>query len=209
MTDTITTTDPRVLFHRAVATGEEVVAALTPAQLALPTPCDDFDVRGLLVHLLVVLDRVGALAEGGDPWAIEVPEVADDAFAATWRDLAAGAENAWRDDDVLDRVITLPWAQQPGRVILLSYVSEVLVHLWDIAQATGQRPQWDDEAVAGALAAMHEMLPAGDRLARFHEVVAQMPADMRPTTPPFAEAVDVPASAPLIDRLVAWNGRRP
>jgi hypothetical protein len=36
-----------------------------------------------------------------------------------------------------------------------------------------------------------------------------MPPEHREPTDPFADAVPVPDDAPLIDRLVAWNGRRP
>ncbi len=36
-----------------------------------------------------------------------------------------------------------------------------------------------------------------------------MPEGMEGFTPPFAAAVHVADGAPLIDRLVAWNGRNP
>jgi hypothetical protein len=36
-----------------------------------------------------------------------------------------------------------------------------------------------------------------------------LPADGRPADVPFAPAVEVGADAPLIERLVAWSGRRP
>ena len=35
------------------------------------------------------------------------------------------------------------------------------------------------------------------------------PTARRTSTPPFAAAVEAPEDAPLIDRLVAWNGRDP
>jgi hypothetical protein len=36
-----------------------------------------------------------------------------------------------------------------------------------------------------------------------------MPPALRDFADPFADAVPVSDDAPLIDRLVAWNGRRP
>ena len=43
---------------------------------------------------------------------------------------------------------------------------------------------------------------------RFAQVAATLPAGV-PFVPPFGEAVAVADDAPLIDRLVAWNGRTP
>jgi hypothetical protein len=83
------------------------------------------------------------------------------------------------------------------------------VHTWDLARATGQAPRWDDEVLEVAFAAVQRDLPAVGRRALFDEVAARLPAEAGPMTPPFAEAVPVAADAPLIDRLVAWNGRRP
>jgi hypothetical protein len=55
---------------------------------------------------------------------------------------------------------------------------------------------------------MHRWLPGEHRAEIFAEVRDQMglPAD---TPDAFAAAVPVPDDAPAIDRLVAWNGRRP
>ena len=103
----------------------------------------------------------------------------------------------------------LPWLTTDGAGALASYTSELTVHTWDLATATGQRPAWDDRVVEVAFGAISHGLPATGRRARFESIVAQMPPEIRPTTPPFAEAVDAPADAAPIDVLVAWTGRRP
>ena len=41
----------------------------------------------------------------------------------------------------------------------------------------------------------------------FAEAKAHMPPDFRDWSDPFADAVPVPDDAPLVDRLVAYNGR--
>ncbi len=43
----------------------------------------------------------------------------------------------------------------------------------------------------------------------FEAMRASMPAEQRNFADPFADAVPVHDDAPLIDRLVAWNGRQP
>jgi uncharacterized protein (TIGR03086 family) len=204
-------TDPRPLLAAAVATGAQVVAAVRPDQLANPTPCPDFDVRDLLGHIVDVLHRVAAMGRGDDPMQLAPSGtgVADDAWLSTYTAVAAEARSAWSDDAALARTIVLPWATDSGAAALLGYVSELTVHTWDVAHATGQHPQWDDAVVAGALALMKTWLPGENRTAIFaaiHEKMGPGAADM---PDPFAAVVPVPDDAPLIDRLVAWNGRRP
>ncbi len=99
-----------------------------------------------------------------------------------------------------------PWIPGSGADVLASYLSELTVHTWDLAMATGQQPDWDDGVVDAALAS-RDFLPAEDRRALFEEVSAAMGLDE--VAIPFAEAVPVADDAPAIDRLVAWNGRAP
>jgi hypothetical protein len=89
---------------------------------------------------------------------------------------------------------------------LTSYFSELTVHTWDLATATGQQPDWDDTVVAAALGA-RPIIPAENRRALFEQISNEMGLDE--VAVPFAEAVPIPDDAPAIDRLVAWNGRDP
>jgi uncharacterized protein (TIGR03086 family) len=201
--------DPRPLFRAATTTANEVIAAIRPAQLTNPTPCAGFDVRGLLGHLVGVVGRVAAMGRGIDPMTVgEIAPVEDNGWVRAWRAAVDDADDAWRDESALERTIVLPWATGSGANALLGYVSEITVHTWDVAQGTGQRPQWDDQTAERALRLMHQWLPGEHRAEIFATVRDQMglPAD---TPDAFAAAVPVPDDAPAIDRLVAWNGRRP
>ncbi len=204
--------DPRATFGAAVATGTAVVAGVRPDQLDDPTPCEDMAVRDLLGHLVEVLERVAALGAGEDPFGVSAPDVpdapdhADGGWLAAWQAAAHRVQAAWSDDAVLDRTMSLPWQQGPGRDVLAGYVSELTVHTWDLATATGQRPDWDERVVEVALAGSM-LLPAEGRLALFEEVSRAMGLDE--VAVPYAEAVTVADDAPAIDRLVAWTGRDP
>jgi uncharacterized protein (TIGR03086 family) len=202
--------DPRPLFSAATTTGTEMIAAVRSDQLANATPCPEFDVRSLLGHLVDVLHRVAAMGRGDDPASTrtEVADAADNAWTATWRVAAGDANAAWADDAALERTIVLPWATDTGGVALLGYVSEITVHTWDLAQATGRRPEFNDAAVAGAYELMRSWLPGEGRAEVFEEVRKKMGSGARADNA-FAEVVPVPDDAPLIDRLVAWTGRRP
>jgi uncharacterized protein (TIGR03086 family) len=217
MTETTTTqtldpTDPRAHLAAAVRLGGTVIAAVRTDQLELPTPCDGFDVRTLLGHLTAVLLRVANVGRGGS--VFDTPErverVADDGWLDAWIDAAHDVQAVWSDASLLGATFELPWATLPGAGLLAMYTSEVTVHTWDLARATGQEPSWDDAVVLASLHLMEQILPPAQARARaYEEAAANMPEGRREFTPPFADAVEVPASAPAIDRLVAWTGRRP
>jgi uncharacterized protein (TIGR03086 family) len=202
--------DPRVVFAKAVALAGTVVGGIAPDQLDDPTPCDDYDVRGLVGHLVGALDRVAVVGRGEDPMSVDAatPGVPDDGWAAVWATAAHALEAAWTDPAALARTVRLPWARLTGAQTLAAYTSEVTVHTWDLAVATGQRPAWDPEVLEVAFAAIRAGMPAEGRAERFAEVRAAMPPGAW-TGDPFAPAVEVAADAPLVDRLVAWTGRRP
>jgi uncharacterized protein (TIGR03086 family) len=201
--------DPRTAFARAVALGTAVIGRVGPHQLGNPTPCPDFDVRGMLGHLVVVLRRVAALGRGDDPFGPPVMAGVDGGdHQRAWLAAAHDVETAWSDDAVLTRTVRLPWAEGSGAAMLVSYLNEVTVHTWDLAVATGQRPAWDPEVVGLAFDGIR-FLPGENRSALFAGMKGDMPPAFRDFADPFADAVPVPDDAPLIDRLVAWNGRRP
>ena len=198
--------DPRPILDRAIATGGAVIAAVRPDQLTAPTPCPEMDVRAMLSHLVGVLDRIAALGNNEDPFSVIETHAPDDDWSDAWAKSGTHAADAWRDDAVLERPMALPWIQGSGAEVLTSYFSELTVHTWDLAAATGQQPHWDDAVVTAALEA-RQILPAENRRAVFEEISAAMGLDE--VAIPFAEAVPVQGDAPAIDRLVAWNGRDP
>jgi uncharacterized protein (TIGR03086 family) len=208
---TLSPTDPRTVFAHAVATAGAAIAAVRPDQLTEPTPCDQFDVRALMGHLLVVLRRVALLGEGSDPMALPrvVEGVADDGWHDAWTSDAHRVQAAWTDDATLTRTMVLPWAEAPGAAMLAMYTSELCVHTWDLASATGQQPAWNEQVVQVALEAALRALPSGDREAAFAAIAADLPASVVAGGRPFGNQVAVADDAPVIDRLVAWYGRQP
>ena len=199
--------DPRPILDRAIATGGVVIAGVGPEQLTDPTPCTDMNVRVLLAHLIGVLDRVAALGNGEDPFAVTEGPVPDDRWSDAWRESGRRAADAWSDDVVLEQPMALPWIEGSGAEVLASYFSELTVHTWDLATATGQRPDWDDTVVVAAFDGASQILPAKNRRALYEEISAAR--GLNEVAVPFAEAVPISDDAPAIDRLVAWNGRDP
>ena len=210
-TETLTALDPRAVFGRAFATARTALDGIQPDQFSGPTPCPDFDVRTLAGHLLAVARRVRNVGRGESPFSVpEVVEgVADDRWVAEWDAVGQEITAAWADDATLERVVELPWATLPGSATLVMWTNELSVHTWDLAVATGQSPDWDEQVLEVAFAAMQVGLPAEGREESFEAARQNMPDGMEDFTPPFAAAVEVPDDAAPIDRLVAWNGRSP
>jgi uncharacterized protein (TIGR03086 family) len=200
-------TDVRAPFARAVITARRAMAGVRPDQLDHPTPCEDFDVRHLLGHLVLVLRRVAAIGRGEGPFSVD-DRVAEGGWVDAWMAAAHETQAAWSEDGVLERVVQVPWTEMTGAQALEIYMAEITVHTWDLASATWQTLPWDAEVVLTALAAIQRELPAEGRKAAFEEAAARMPAGP-PGRPPFAEAVPVAVSATPLERLVAWSGRQP
>lgn len=190
-----TATDPRRAFTAAAETACAVMAAVRPEQLDGPTPCSDFDVRSLLGHLLTVLRRVGAVGRGEPPFSVPQvsTDVPDDGWGAAARAATEETLAVWAEPALLERELTLPYGTHTGAVAMGTYTGELTTHTWDLAAATGQSPAWDPQVFAVALPATRKILPAEPRGGGI----------------PFGPVVPVPDDAPLIERLVAWQGRDP
>ena len=106
-------TDPRQIHQRAMAQTEAVVAAVQPAQLTRPTPCTEYDVRGLLSHIVGGLNRIAIVGEGGD--GLAVPARADgvpgDGWLAAYQAARSRVTAAWADDARLDALVEVPWVR--------------------------------------------------------------------------------------------------
>jgi uncharacterized protein (TIGR03086 family) len=187
-----TNTDPR-LHYRTALTWVRTLADGVPAdRLADPTPCAEWDVRGMLGHLVATVDRVRVIGEGGDPQS--TPRVVEGIADDGWTDALIAAEDkmaaVWADDAVLDELVTVPWGRVPGRAAVWGYIREALVHGWDLAVATGQSPEADPVTAEAALA----------------ETKRVMPAEPRGGPIPFAAPVAPRPGAGPTEQLANWCG---
>ncbi len=181
--------DPRPVYLGATAWVVGLLQAVREDQHRLPTPCEEFDVHTLCSHLVGTVGRVIAIAERGS--ADSVPPLSPLHDADTFRHLAQRAQQAWADDALLDRPVTVPWGQAPGREALWGYIGEALVHGWDLAVATGQPPEADPALVEPTAVEVRRLLPAD----------ARMPGV------PFSAVVEHRAQAGPTERLANWSGR--
>ncbi|WP_238589049.1 TIGR03086 family metal-binding protein [Pseudonocardia sp. HH130629-09] len=167
MTNPTLTTDPRPAYLAALDWVADLARAVPADRMADPTPCDGFDVRTLLAHLVTTLRRPASIAAGTDPLAHPVvsEDVLDDPATAYVAE-AAALKAAWaapEGEALLDRVARLPFGEVAARTALTVFLNETLVHGWDLAVATGQAPEADPDLATTALATARVFLPAEPR----------------------------------------------
>src|SRR5947209_15952134 len=100
------------LDERAAERFGAIIAAVSPCQWGLPTPCADWSVRDVVAHVVGGNVKWTGIAKGVEwrPGAVDV-DLGDDA-AATYRRTAREMLDAWRQPGALDRVTAIPGGQR-------------------------------------------------------------------------------------------------
>ena len=184
MTDSVITED----LARASAAMTDLLDKVADDQWTAPTPCDDWDVRGVVDHL-VGLNLVFAAMLAGDPMPDRDADRLGDDPAAAWRTAVAALQAAAELPGVLDKRQSSPLGESTGRDRLRWRIADLLTHAWDLRQATGITTELPDDLVEQALAFAEEQLPKQSRAGRF------------------AEPHPIDDDAPALDRLAAFTGR--
>lgn len=168
----------------------QLIAGLDADQRDNPTPCDEWTLHDLIGHMCGGGHMVAGALQG-EASTESAPDFLADGPAAGWSATVEHLRGA-ATPDALTSSHRLPFGEMPGEVALAVIVADHLVHGWDVAQASGQAAEIDDELAAWALTTWEQVLPAEGR-----------------TGPGFKEAVQVADDASAVDRLVAFTGRRP
>jgi uncharacterized protein (TIGR03086 family) len=177
------------------AAGEaaRIVAGTSPGQFALPTPCAQWDVRGLLNHLVLwtsySFERRARSAPVGEDLT-ERDFAGEPDYAAAYRAQLDRALAAWKPARVWESEIDTGQSKTPAPQIAEMNLMELVLHGWDLASATGQEftvPEPVAETVRTAVAGVAGMYRDYDG---------------------FAAEVAVGADATALERALAMSGRR-
>ena len=185
-------TDIAQLHRRALDETQRVVAGVAGDQMDNATPCEGWDVRALLNHLVsgnlwaaelgagATIDQVGTRLDGD--------LLGDDALGA-YDASARLAAATFETPGVLERPCAVSYGPVPGSVYAGHRFIDVFVHGWDLATATGQDATLDPELVAAA----YELLLAE--------------ADLVRASGMFGDDLKVPDDAGPQIRMLAFVGR--
>ena len=135
---------------RALAETRRFVAGVGPEQWGTTTPCEDWDLRALVNHVVAgnfwvaPLLRGQTIAEVGDRYDGDV--LGSDPLAAYDRS-AAEAQGAADEPGAMDAPCAVSYGPVPGEVYLGHRILDVVIHGWDIAMATDQDAALDPDLV--------------------------------------------------------------
>jgi uncharacterized protein (TIGR03086 family) len=181
---------------RAAAPLVEIVRNIKPDQLSAPTPCAEYDVPKLVNHLLFwgpslegaarkesvppVADAEADVDLTEGEWAAAL-ETQLDRTAQAW-----SAPGVWEGTTYIGGPMELPASLVGGMV-----VGELVVHGWDLAQATGQHLALDS-----------------DLLGYLHEEIAKS-AEQGREMGVYGPEIVLPTSSSTLDRVLDLTGRDP
>jgi uncharacterized protein (TIGR03086 family) len=179
------TTNPLDLFGRASEWTLDKVRGATD-QLGATTPCDDWNVRQLMDHMLETQRYFVGSAKGDEnakPPGQEPPDIIreDSDPGAIFEAARAETLKVFGEDGVIERT---------GPSIGIAFADQLL-HGWDLATATGQ----------------DATMPAGLPEAAYEMIHGQFTEEQRKGV--FKPEVKVDAQASAQDRLLAYTGRTP
>ncbi|MEV6398420.1 TIGR03086 family metal-binding protein [Streptomyces sp. NPDC051907] len=181
------------LLEAAAEHAVPVVRGIGDGQLDDPTPCAEYDVRGLTNHLIQVVINFQAMAAKQDTDFSAIPDYIGE--GGDWRARFAA------ETDALVTAWSAPGAEEgttgsmgmPARTLGEMALGDLTVHAWDLARATGQEFAPAPLAVGEVLRSFEKLAPMARKMGAFGEEV------------PLADA----ASASDFDRLLALTGRDP
>ncbi len=178
----------------------ELVRNVPDDALDNPTPCPDYSLGDLVDHVgvLALAFRAAATKESnaltnGTPPLGDASHLVDDWRTRIPRDLA-GLAKAWNDPEAWAGMTRIAGGDAPGAVIGQVALNELVVHGWDVAQASGQPYVSDEPSLEGAR----------NLLAMFSG-----PDDDEKRGVGFGPVVKVADDAPLLDHVLGMSGRDP
>jgi uncharacterized protein (TIGR03086 family) len=183
-------------FTPACQRTTEVLANVTDEQLTAPTPCEEMRLNDLVTHVgdLAKAFTAAARKEFGELTDV-APEPTAERLDTDWRssypaDLADLAR-AWQEPSAWEGMTRAGGFDMPGDVSGLVALTEVVIHGWDVARASGQSYDIDDATADAVLPYVTQTAAEG------------------PIEGMFGPAVPIADDAPVMDRIIALSGRDP
>lgn len=169
---------------------EVVDAVADPASWERRSPVPEWSARDVVRHLVEWFPSF--LEDGAGITLPRGPSVDDDP-AAAWHTMSDGVQALLDDPASADKVLSNPHIGEVPLPEAVSqfFTSDVFMHTWDLARATGQDETLDAERCAAYL---DGMLPLDEMLRASGQ---------------YGPKVDVPADADPQTKLVAFIGRDP
>jgi uncharacterized protein (TIGR03086 family) len=177
--------------HREIAAAfTALVRSADPQRWDDPSPVPAWRARDVVAHLVEWLPDL--LASGSPVRLAPGPSAAQDPVAA-WEHHVAAVQELLDDPATPSLVLSNPHLGEVpvDQAVSRFYTSDVFLHTWDLAKATGQPVALDEARCTAVLAGMEPL----DQLLR--------------DSGQYGPQVEVPADSDVQSRLMAFIGRDP
>jgi uncharacterized protein (TIGR03086 family) len=174
----------------------EMLRNVTDEQLTASTPCAAYSVGDVLHHVGGLAPAFAAAARKdlgpltGSPPSVDAAQL-DPAWRTSYPAELAELAVAWTDPSAWQGMSRIAAMDMPGEAIGMVALTEVVIHGWDLARATGQAYDVDPGIAEAVLATVAEFTAQG------------------PVEGLYGPAVPIADDAPVLDRLIALSGRDP
>jgi uncharacterized protein (TIGR03086 family) len=185
------------LMTAAAAEAARVVAGVPGYPMDAPTPCDDWDLRTLVNHVILWTAYSAERRAHGESVAEDLMSkdfTADPGFAQDYAAQIGRAVAAWSDPAAWERELGVMGSGTPAADVAAMLIAEMVLHGWDLARATGQEYACDGAVATSVL----DTVEAQGELFRQYQG--------------FAAIVTLPAGedgATVLDRALSLSGRDP
>ena len=186
--------NPIEIYEQALAQYRPILAAIKAEQHKSSTLCTDWTVEALINHSLATQRFAQAVLSksGADPSVmadVNHPLPAEGAIAAL-NSISSEVLSTLKSLN-MEEIVETPFGAMPGGQFIMVPITDMIVHTWDVAKATGQ-----NTTLASGLAEVA------------FNVLTVVGANGRERGA-FGPEVTVPATASFQDQMLGLSGRQP
>lgn len=179
--------NPVELYQAAAETTRGIIANVKPDQMESSTPCSEWNVGGLVEHMVGGAGFFAASLAGEEPQ----PPSGEGSPADTFDSLAKKVIAEAGKPGVMDKKYATPMGEMSGGEFMFGAFMDTFVHGWDLAKATGQDTNLNGE-FAGII----------------YQGMGPMMDGMRQGGA-FGGGISVPDDASIQEKMLGMLGRRP
>jgi uncharacterized protein (TIGR03086 family) len=138
-------------LERAYSTAREVLVNVKPDHYDASTPCQSWDVRRLLSHIIGGSQWFAESVNAGvapDPAAAEATDFTQGDLVGAFDEASQAALAAFSAPGAQEKIVKLPFGDLPAAIFMAIATNDVFTHTWDLARATGQSTDLDPDFAA-------------------------------------------------------------
>jgi uncharacterized protein (TIGR03086 family) len=184
---------PRTAIAPTCSAVAEALYGPLPADLSGPTPCDGFDLAGLVEHAVGTTGAMARLGAGlpleeENPWG---GGSAEGDWGARLRENLDAISEGWSNEERWQGSVQAGANEMPATMVGEMALVEVAVHGWDLARALHRELAVPDDVATDILAAVEPTAELGRKMGAYGPVV------------------EPPEGASPFERALAATGRNP